>query len=784
MSERWGSPQPEAGAGRTTGRTAKRLGALLAGAAVLLSAATPALAVGPVRGTLTGVRTSGSAEYPATMVINTVKPAVAAQTGDTVTVTGVITNAGGSDLRATTVAVRTPVSKKPLESRSELGLIASRNSPTGQDGIDQNTNQQIGTIPAGQSRQFSVAVTPADLGIEEPGVYELAVDLWGGTEDNEKAHALGIARTFLPYSPQAASKTQIAALWPLTHAPELVAQTMPDTEQTPVLRDESLAADLAPGGRLFQLVKTGETLPGLTWVVDPDLLDAVYAMTKPYRVQKPGTAGESAQNDNTVAGTGKAVADAWLKELRTAVAASGNEVVALPYADPDLASIAHNGNGLTGMDTALSKAGTVGRVTAEGRLSVDVRTNVAWPYQGYLDQQVAATSRTAGDDLVLVNGASLPEDPKKLSYTPNAVRPIGGGQNAVVADETVSDLFQQDLSSQPARTAATQRFLAETLVITKEQPADQRNLLVMPPRTLTVDAANTLASAILEAQKDGWLSLVKLDTVATATPTPGANGNVPGPAEYPDGPRRTELSDSALGDVMNVQSGLDELMRILTQPQRVRSPFSAAMLRSLSTAWRDRTDAAGAYRAGVQGYLDNLVSAVKVPAKSVITLPGDSGTLLVSVKNDLNQAVGNLELRLTSGQLNRLNVGPPESIVLDANTSRTLRFPAKAQVNGSVQMTAQLWTTGPDAKQYGEPVTFTVEVTSVTQGVLYVIGGGVVLILLAAVRFSLQRKKRSADPDAGPDADPDAPAEAGPDADPGSAAVAGDPVSGDEKVGH
>ncbi len=779
----------------------ERLAALIAAGAVLLGSAAPALAATPpLLAGSTRVLAGGSGDYPAAMVIDTVAPTVAKQSGDTVTITGQVTNTGGSELKSTHIAVRMPPSNdKPLQTRSELGLIASRGTPSGQDGIDSAaTNQQLGNIAPGQSHPFSITVTPSQLGIDETGVYELAVDIWGGTDDNERSHALGIARTFLPYNPQPVQQpTRIAALWPLTHAPELVAQTMPDNDQTPVLRDESLATDLASGGRLYQLVKIGEGLPGLTWVIDPDLLDAVYAMTKPYRVQKPGTAGESAHDENTVAGTGKAVADAWLKELRTAVAGAGNEVVALPYADPDLASIAHNGAGLGGMDTALGKAGTVGRVTAEGRLSVDVRGNVAWPYQGYLDQQTANTSRGAGDDLVLVNGASLP-DLAKLSYTPNAARPIGNGLNAVVADQTVSDLFEQDLSTPQARTAATQRFLAETLTITQERPADQRNLLVMPPRTLTVNTATTLAAAIQEAQKDSWLALVKLDTVAAATPTPGVNTPVTG--DYPDGLRGSELSDSTLGAVMDVQNGLDELLRILTQPQRVRSPFSAAMLRSLSTEWRDKGDAGGAYRTGLQDYLNNLVTAVKLTPKSLTTLPGDTGTLLVSVKNDLNQAVVNLEVRLTSGQLNRLNVGPPESIVLDATTSRTLRFPAKAQVNGSVQMTAQLYTTGPDAQPYGSPVTFTVEVTSVTQGVLYVIGCGVVLILLAAGRFYLQRKKRATDPETDPDAEPatDATADAGAEADadpgtdpeaaadsePGSATDTGDQAAGDEKVGH
>ncbi|TWE18583.1 DUF6049 family protein [Kitasatospora atroaurantiaca] len=810
--------------GRTgrTGRVVKRLAALAAGSAVLLSAAPPALAAAPGR---TGFA-EASADYPASVAIDTVTPTVAGQ-NDPITITGRVVNAGGGELKSAHAAVRVPLGGKSLRTRSDIALVASRNNPSTQDGSDlQSPQAALGDIGAGQSRPFTLQVTPADLTISKAGVYELAVDVWGGTADNERMHALGIARTFLPYNAEPTSRaTQVATLWPLTHTPELVAQTMPDNDQMPVLRDDGLAAELAPEGRLYKLVTIGSTLPGLTWVVDPDLLDTVYAMTKPYRVQKPGTAGESAKEENTVAGTGKDVATAWLAKLRQAVAASGSEVVSLPYADPDIASIAHNGADLNGMDTTLRKAGTAGQVTAEGRLSVDVRPDVAWPYQGALDQQIAATARTAGDTLVLVDGTSMPE-PGSLPYTPNSARSIGNGQTAVVADHTVSEPFQGDLSTQQAQTAATQRFLAETKMITEQRPQDQRNLLVMPPRGLTVGTATALAAALGAAQKGAWINQVKLDAVATAAPDPDANSSVPGPADYPNELRGSEVSGSALGDVMGMQTRLDQLMRILTQPQRVRGPFSAAMVRSMSTGWRDKASAGNAYRAGVQEYLDNLISAVKVPAKSVITLPGDNGTLLVSVKNDLNQAVGNLQLRLTSGQLNRLDVvGLPETVVLDATTSRTLRFPAKAQSNGPVQMTAQLWTTGPDPQPYGKAVSFTVEVTSVTQGVLYVIGGGVVLILLAAARFYLQRKKRSVDPD---DSDPEADADTesgsdarsragsetdvdsgshtagdagsdttadavpGPvdapgteaDSDPESAADAEDRVAGDEKVGH
>ncbi|WP_354641561.1 DUF6049 family protein [Kitasatospora camelliae] len=787
---------------------AKWAAAVAAAGTVLLTAAPPALAE------RSGFVTANT-DYPATVEIDAVSPAVAGENA-TVTVTGKVTNAGRSALKSAHVAVRSP--NRELSTRSEIGQVAARTSPSSQDGVDLDSPEvELGDLGPGQARDYSIRVSTADLRLKSGGVYELAVDVWGGTADNEREHPLGIARSFLPYNSEPVVKpTQVSVIWPITHAPGLVAQTMPDNDQVSVLRDDSLATELAPGGRLHELVRIGGDLQNLTWVVDPDLLDTVYAMTRPYRVQKPGTGGETAREDNTVPGAGRDAATAWLAQLRTVVARQGDEVVSLPYADPDLASIAHNGSRLPGMDTALRKAVTAGQLTAEGRLSVDVRSDVAWPYLGLLDQATASVAQASGSRVVLVNGASMPES-RSMAYTPGAARGIDG-QTAVVADTTVSALFQGDLNTPGARSAAEQRFLVETMMITSQEPENQRGLLVMPQRSLTAGTATAIAQSVRAAQTGGWITPVKLDAVAGATADPDANTAVP--KDYPRETAGSELTAGALSETMAVQSGLDRLMLILTQPQRVRGPFSAAMVRSMSTGWRDQAAAGAAYRHGVGEYLNNLTSAVRVPAKSVITLPGDNATLLISVKNDLNQAVGNLQLRLTSGQVNRLNVGDPEPVVLDATTSRTFRFPAEAQVNGPVQMTAELWTTGPNAQRYGAPVVFTVEVTSVASGVFYVIGGGVVLMALAGIRFYLQRKKRAAageeatDPDAplapaepasdGPapatadaDARSAAQAPAGPasehpasepvgaaDADPASASGDADRAPGNEKVDH
>ncbi|MBO1418186.1 DUF6049 family protein [Streptomyces sp. FH025] len=799
-------PAEQSADGRS-GRLARRFAAACAAALTLFTAA-PATALPAGGNVRPAADAATTAEYPVALSIESVTPQVAVPNG-TVTITGHVTNAGRSAVKGAHAAVRKPVSSKPLQRRSELASVATRSTPSDRDGVELDSPQYaLPELNPGQSQSYTLSVAVSDLGLSDSGVYELAVDAWGTTADSGRDRALGIARTFLPYNPGGADAqpTKVTTLWPLVHAPVLAAQTAAaDNDQTvPVLRDDSLATEFAPGGRLYELVDTGSKLTGLTWVVDPDLLDTAFAMTGKYRVQKPGTenSGKAAKEDNTVPGSGQAAAAAWLDKLRAAVAKPGGQVVALPYADPDLASIAHNGSDLAGMGTALNKAATAGRLTVEGRLSVDTRSDVAWPYQGHLDQQIAGIARQAGSGLLLVNGASMPE-PDSVNYTATAVRPIGNGQNAVVADETVSALFQNDLSTPQEQTEAAQRFLAETFAITHEQPQNQRGLLIMPPRELTAGSAKVLAGALQAADK--WTTPVKLDALAQSAPDPKANTTVPAPADYPTQARASELTAADLSSTDDIQHNLDILMRVLTLPQRVRGPFSAAMVRSLSTEWRAQPEAGGTYREGVTKYLKDLTEAVKVPPKTAVTLAGNTGQLQVSVRNDLTQTVTNLKLVLTSTQPNRVWVGKAEELVLPASQSVTLRFPAEARNNGKVTMTAQLWTTGPDPQKYGEAQVFRVEVTSVTNGVLYVFAGAGVLLLLAALRFVRQRKRRGGQPhedgdqpvgdDPAPDgggdaseAGPDAPAEESAEGDPAQTPRASSPdgrnrAAGDEKVG-
>ena len=87
-------------------------------------------------------------------------------------------------------------------------------------------------------------------------------------------------------------------------------------------RNDDLAQELTPSGRLGQLVFTPLSTSKI-WVIDPALIDEVIAMSGEYKLATDAPPA------------GKEIAIAWLAQLKKSTAA--NDVVALPYGNPDIA---------------------------------------------------------------------------------------------------------------------------------------------------------------------------------------------------------------------------------------------------------------------------------------------------------------------------------------------------------------------------------------------------------------------------------------------------------------
>ncbi|MFF3502151.1 DUF6049 family protein [Streptomyces sp. NPDC003247] len=712
-------------------RWLRRTGALLAGAPLLAGLLQLPASSAHAEGRASAAETSDTGTVA--VAVDSLSPGVPTD-GDTLTVSGTVTNNGKQAVTDAQVDLRVG---SELTTRSAIETMAEK-----ADDLSGATGTEVGgkyvatfaELTPGVPQRFSISVPVGELDLGDDGVYPLGVSLSGETASKPWEQLLGIQRTFLPWHPEKAkTATRTTVLWPLMSTVHMTAETGSNEQQTPIFLNDDLAEEISPGGRLDQMVSLGKDLD-VTWVIDPDLLASVDAMAGRYDVRGDGA--------TTTAGTHQALAKQWLAQLQKAV--EGKEVVALPFADPDLASLAHTGTGVTGSLSQLKAATDVAATTVETVLHVTPSTDFAWPVEGAVDPSIVKVATSAGADKVIARSDSLKET-GSLSYTPSAARPIGGGTTAVVADAELSTVFEGDLTRASTSTLAVQEFLAQSLALNL-QTGKERSIVVAPQRMPTASQAQTMAAAVTALQDGTWSQSQQLTAAAAAKPDAAATTKVPSRTKYRATLRKQELPRTAFEEIAATQDKLDNFKVILTDESRVVTPFGRAVNREMSTSWRGRSTTASSFRQGVQNYLDTLADQVKLIQKSETKLSGRSATIPVTVQNNLVQGVEHLVLRLTSTNPTRLEIGDEayaeQRIAVSGGHSTTVKFTTSANVNGQTSVVAQLYT--EDGREYGAPVTFDVKVTEITATVMLVIGGGVLLLVLAGFRMYTQRKRAAA----------------------------------------
>ncbi|GAA3093996.1 hypothetical protein GCM10020254_43900 [Streptomyces goshikiensis] len=356
-----------------------------------------------------------AADAPVDVQLDTLAPTAPVK-GDTLTISGTVVNNTREKISNAHVGLRVGPA---LGDRAAIDEVADRTAfrpGTDPAEIDSAYAAKIDSLPAKAGQAFTLKVPVNKLPLDKDGVYQLGVSLSGESGSRSYEQVLGIKRTFLPWQPEAASKrSHLAYAWPLISTTHLTAETGSDETQTPVFQDDKLADELKPGGRLEQMVTLGKELP-ITWVIDPDLLYTVDAMTKGYRVRTP--------DGRTVQGKNKAVAEQWLSSLEGAV--QGKKVVALPFADPDIASLAHRGKDVSGTLGQLRPATDKAKQAVETVLHVPASTGFSWPVDGAIDPSIVNVATSAGAHNVLTRSDSLRET-GSLGYTP---RPPGPSARA------------------------------------------------------------------------------------------------------------------------------------------------------------------------------------------------------------------------------------------------------------------------------------------------------------------------------------------------------------------
>ena len=314
-------------------------------------------------------------------------------------------------------------------------------------------------------------------------------------------------------------------------------------------------------------------------------------MTRNYRVEGP--------DGTTTAGKNQAVAKQWLHELQKAV--EDQEVVALPFADPDLASLAHHGKNVTGSLSHLQDGHRRWPPRPWRRSShVKPRTDFAWPVDGAVDPSIVDVATSAGAAQVIARSDSLRET-GGLPYTPDRGPPHRrrhhGGRRGRPA-----------VHGLPGRHVEGRQLHARRPAVPRPEPDDQPP----GPGQAAQHRRRPAAHAHRPARPRRWPRRSRrleggswtqpLDLVARPprpSPTPAPPRRCRRRPPYPPSLRKQELPHVRPSSrSQDTQDTLDNFKVILTEPVPRGDPLrQRAMNREMSTSWRGR--AAG--RHGVPG---------------------------------------------------------------------------------------------------------------------------------------------------------------------------------------
>lgn len=461
--------------------------------------------------------------------------------------------------------VKLRVSNSSNEAMEDLAVVVRRGPMTGSP-WDQRvaTVAQIGEYtPVGTRMGLGAALKPGaereiELDIEMPphrGTYPVMLQLvgeYGATLDTERFHLTGAGPM-----PEGARPSGMTALYPISAEVDILPGETGEAPEDPplILASEELAGQLAPGGRLDELVDNyiaANSDPrvgtAVCAAIDPALIDTVDRMSRGYLVavdrpavvEEPKRLRDSWGNDDAelrVAGTGTQDAAAWLAKVREISAAGCT--VALPWTNTDINALVRTGDPWLVREAIERGPFTLGRV-----LGSTGELNVVIPSAGYVTDDALAALGWADHTRSTIPTEGLSGAWEQAVAAANAAAPeTGGGHNSGSALER-RDMAAPALAAAPQPAAPVRVLVPSSSVIADPVPAPATN----PEQPAPLPASRFAWAA------PGIMSVAYQDSLASTWAAVGPDPQTPG---YSNDQLRYDFSvDSELARRINASSAV------------------------------------------------------------------------------------------------------------------------------------------------------------------------------------------------------------------------------------
>jgi hypothetical protein len=591
-------------------------------------------------------------------------------------------------------------------------------------------------VPAGQTVPFAIDLEEQRVQTSDAfAALPIALEVY----QRGASTPIGTTRTFLAWNSRVEFvPLQVALAIPVTLDPEL---KLFDSDVA--VRSQAWAGAIGPGSRVDRIIE-GTEGSSATLAVDPAVLIAAPGETDEARTPPtaptagptgspttgtatppptPATPSTPADGTAPVGGEASPLVDRLVSSLR------GRSLVALPYADADVAATSDVDPDNPVVRDLVSRASAVGV-----RIGQPVRGDIAWPVDGLMPSGREAAVQWLYSASATGSAAGIIVDQRAITaaspYTPTSRRVSDEGSRLVGYDVRLSALLPK--RSDPAPVLSTQRFLAETLVLLGERPGTARSVLVAAPRDYDPDPAGLAAFLRATTASIPWLDTVALDALVRDDGTDRARPQEQ-PAKTPPSaaPRRT-LSEFRLRQLAEQREEVDAVATVVEDGVAFEQTYGELLDELTSTRWRYHPGAWSELHNSVSADVRNATSAIRVVPHRINFL-AENGTLRITLENGLTYAVEDLRLVLSplNPRMQVLEQPGPVSISAGPDARRNVNVPVHAVAAGRVDILAYLTTA--DGTRIGSEAIIPVTANPLDT-TFYWIGGVLAgLVLLAGV---------------------------------------------------
>jgi hypothetical protein len=662
--------------------------------AVVISFFLPAFAVMP----------AGAANASAEIELNFAEPNTPIS-GNVVRFGGVIANTG--DILLSNLGVRvflSPAINSRRTLNNELSTLAKTTVMR-----DTGLRIPITDLVPEQRATWSTAYLVDQLLIDGDGVYLIGFQL----ESDQTA--LDFKKVALPYRSSLESEITpvgISLLWPVASKIK--------TDYEGALTNEQLPESMISTGRLANILRAGQGNE-VNWILDPALIEFL---------SKSGE-GYSVKNNIGELAAGQYVDEVNLFFNSLQFSASTNQAWVMPFAGSDLAALVR-GEANSAFEQVLS----IAKPLVERELATPIEGTITLAPFGSIPADVIASSYSQVPSIALVNDSKYSPIAGTL-FTPSGFAEVNteqGRKRILLNDSLLSSVFDTAVDSAEETVFFRQQLLSDTFLLASQVNDPERIIVVSPD----VFWEPTLESSLVIAQtltRAPWVRPVLLNEVVTKD-IPSVLRN---PFEYSAIDTAQELPVEHIQNIKKAQGLLADLAAIFTNQEPVDN-YAKSILQASSTSFR-------ANRREREAYLDSTIQAltlsktkVQILAQGSVVLPGDEGSIPITISNDLDQSIllklsatSNPEIRFVAEDLGLIEVEP--------GAKKGVTLVGKVVGSGDVEVSLQLLT--PEDKPFGDPVLISVRSAAYSQVATWVAGIAFVALILLSINSFIKRRKES-----------------------------------------